>query len=129
MSENAKGQIGLSRPEWIAFDHVQVAIPVGAEETARQWYGRLLGFVEVPKPPALAARGGCWFEGGGIRLHLGADANFVPARKAHPALTIRRLRSFVDDRELDVQWDGEIPGIVRCHVDDPFGNRIELIEA
>ena len=61
-------------------------------------------------------------------MHLGADPSFVAARKAHPALVMHGLRSFVRDRELDVQWDDEIPGTVRCHVLDPFGNRIELIE-
>jgi len=129
VSVNAKGPTGELRPEWLTIDHVQVAIPVGAEETARQFYGGVLGLHEVPKPPALAVRGGCWFEAGAIRLHLGADADFTAGRKAHPALVMRGLRSFVDARGLDVRWDDEIPGTVRCHVFDPFGNRIELIEA
>ncbi len=103
-------------------------MPLGAEEQARAFYAGVLGFVEVPKPAALAARGGCWFEAGDVRLHLGAEAAFSPARKAHPALVRRDLREFVESTGLAVRWDDEIPGTVRCHVDDPFGNRIELIE-
>jgi len=113
---------------WRRIDHVQVAMPLGAEEQARAFYAGVLGFVEVPKPAALAARGGCWFEAGDVRLHLGAEAAFSPARKAHPALVRRDLREFVESTGLAVRWDDEIPGTVRCHVDDPFGNRIELIE-
>ncbi len=114
---------------WVAIDHVQLAIPVGAEDRAREFYAGVLGLVEVPKPPALAARGGAWFEAGEVRIHVGAEASFVPARKAHPALVRRDLRGFVAASGLEVRWDDEIPGVVRCHVDDPFGNRIELIDA
>jgi len=38
--------------------HVQVAIPPEGEEQARQFYGALLGFEEVPKPVNLQRRGG-----------------------------------------------------------------------
>lgn len=114
--------------QWIAIDHVQLAMPVGAEDRARQFYAGTLGFVEVPKPPLLAARGGCWFEAGSVALHLGAEAAFVPARKAHPALRVRGLREFIDRSGIDARWSDEIEGTVRCHIDDPFGNRIELIE-
>lgn len=113
---------------WRGIDHVQVAIPTGGEDRARAFYDGVLGLPEVPKPPILAARGGAWFEAGSTRLHCGAQAEFVPARKAHPALLIAGLRAFVDESGLDVRWSDEIAGTVRCHVDDPFGNRIELIE-
>jgi len=118
---------GIDNP-WIAFDHVQVAMPVGGEAIARHFYSTTLGLAEVPKPAALAVRGGCWFEAGTVRVHLGADADFRPARKAHPALVVRDLRGFVAARSLDVRWDDEIEGVVRCHLDDPFGNRLELID-
>lgn len=104
-------------------------MPPGEEATARSFYGAVLGLTETPKPALLAARGGCWFEHGDVRLHLGVEADFVPARKAHPALRLRGLRGFVESRGLDVRWDDLIEGTVRCHLDDPFGNRIELIEA
>ena len=70
----------------------------------------MLGLVELPKPPLLAARGGCWFEDGPVKLHLGVEDDFRPARKAHPALLVDGLRAFVDERDLDVRWSDEIPG-------------------
>ncbi len=108
---------------------MQVAIPVGGEDVARRFYVDVLGFTEVPKPPVLAARGGAWFEAGATAVHVGVEPDFVPARKAHPALLIRGLAEFVATTGLDARWSDEIPGTLRCHVDDPFGNRIELIEA
>jgi catechol 2,3-dioxygenase-like lactoylglutathione lyase family enzyme len=114
---------------WCGIDHVQVAIPIGGEDVARAFYVGVLGLIEVPKPPAMAARGGAWFEAGVTRVHVGVDVGFVPARKAHPALVHRDLHRFVEVAGLDVRWSDESPGSVRCHVDDPFGNRIELIQA
>ncbi|MEO5901806.1 MAG: glyoxalase [Ilumatobacteraceae bacterium] len=103
-------------------------MPAGAEDVARSFYTGLLGLAEVEKPPILAARGGCWFEHGVVKLHLGVEADFRPAQKAHPAVVVHRLRAFVADRDLTVRWSDEIPGVDRCFVDDPFGNRIELID-
>jgi catechol 2,3-dioxygenase-like lactoylglutathione lyase family enzyme len=114
---------------WHAIDHVQVAIPVGAEDLARRFYADLLGLTEVPKPTVMAARGGAWFEAGAVRVHVGPEDPFVPARKAHPALTVHGLVAFVEETALEATWNHEIDGVVRCHVFDPFGNRIELIEA
>lgn len=109
---------------------MQVAMPAGAEGVARKFYGDVLGMNEIAKPPELAKRGGCWFESGVVQIHLGVEAEFRPARKAHPALRcadydslITRLRS----QGIQVQDDASIPGVRRCHVADPFGNRIELI--
>ena len=117
------------RSELVGLDHVQLAIPVGAEDDARRFYAGVLGLAEVPKPPALAARGGAWFESGAVRIHVGAEEPFVPARKAHPAILVRGLREYVRAAELDATWSDDIPGVERCHVADPFGNRIELVEA
>jgi catechol 2,3-dioxygenase-like lactoylglutathione lyase family enzyme len=115
-----------------SIDHVQLAMPKGEEEAARRFYSGLLGMREVPKPPELAKRGGCWFESGTVQLHLGVEKDFRPAKKAHPALTcgayeplIAKLRSAgVEVNEVD-----DIPGVRRSHVDDPFGNRLELIDS
>lgn len=123
MSDNS-----MVQPLWVGIDHVQLATPVGAEDEARDFYVEVLGLVEVPKPAELATRGGAWFEAGDVRLHIGGEAAFVSARKAHPALTISNLVEFVDARSLDVDWNTEIEGLTRCHLDDPFGNRIELIQ-
>jgi catechol 2,3-dioxygenase-like lactoylglutathione lyase family enzyme len=110
-----------------AIDHVQLAMPRGGEDRAREFYGARLGLVEEPKPPELAVRGGCWFGTGSVRVHLGVDADFRPARKAHPAFRVAGLTAFVAEHGLVVLWD-DGPGPVHCYVDDPFENRIELVE-
>jgi catechol 2,3-dioxygenase-like lactoylglutathione lyase family enzyme len=115
--------------QWVGIDHVQIAIPVGAEDEARAFYVGVFGLVEVPKPPVMAARGGAWFESGAVRLHVGSEDPFVPARKAHPALTLSDLRGFIARTGLEATWNDEIEGLLRCHVFDPFGNRIELVQA
>lgn len=107
------------------YDHVQVAIPAGVEERAREFYGDVLGMVEIPKPPLLAARGGCWFRSGAAVLHLGVEADFSPARKAHPAFLVTDLDALAS-RLGPVTWSDEVPGIRRFHTVDPFGNRLEF---
>ncbi len=114
---------------WVGIDHVQLAIPEGGEDDARAFYVGVLGLTETPKPPIMAARGGAWFEAGPVRIHVGTESPFVAARKAHPALVVQGLRQLIERTGLDATWNDEIEGTVRCHVDDPFGNRIELIEA
>jgi catechol 2,3-dioxygenase-like lactoylglutathione lyase family enzyme len=114
-----------------AIDHVQLAMPPGREEDARRFYGDPLGLPERPKPPGLAARGGVWFESPTVKIHLGVEADFRPARKAHPALLVRDLRALVAVLKAAghaVTEDGPVDGRDRVYVDDPFGNRIELIE-
>ena len=111
-------------------DHVQLAMPAGQEEAARRFYSDLLGMRETPKPPELAKRGGCWFESGAVQIHLGVESDFRPAKKAHPALQCADYGSLIAKLRaagVAVTESHDIPGVRRCHVDDPFGNRIELI--
>jgi catechol 2,3-dioxygenase-like lactoylglutathione lyase family enzyme len=113
-----------------AIDHVQLAMPAGEEEKARRFYGDVLGMTEIPKPPELARRGGCWFTSGNVQIHLGSDPDFHPALKAHPALACRGYDALVAKlraANVEVQDDNSIPGVRRCHIFDSFGNRIELI--
>jgi catechol 2,3-dioxygenase-like lactoylglutathione lyase family enzyme len=120
-----------ARPSVSAIDHVQLAMPAGREDDARRFYTGLLGLPERAKPPALAARGGAWFESARVKIHLGVEADFRPARKAHPALRVRDLRALVAILRAgghEVVDDGPVEGRDRVYVDDPFGNRIELIE-
>ena len=116
----------------LAIDHVQIAMPAGEEEKARAFYIRLLGFIELPKPPELAKRGGAWFQSGKVQLHLGVEADFRPARKAHPAFIVYDLDSLVTNAQnAGYETDTSQPpldGYKRAHVFDPFGNRIELME-
>jgi diguanylate cyclase (GGDEF)-like protein/PAS domain S-box-containing protein len=121
------------RPTYLGIDHVQLAMPEGprAEEEADGFYGALLGFERVPKPAELAARGGRWFASGTVQLHLGVENPFQPARKAHPALKVDHLDPLlaqVAAAGVDVRPAEDVDGRRRVHVDDPFGNRIELIE-
>jgi catechol 2,3-dioxygenase-like lactoylglutathione lyase family enzyme len=119
----------MSSP-FTTIDHVQLAMPAGAEEKARRFYGDLLGMTEIPKPPELAKRGGCWFSSGNVQVHLGVDIDFHPARKAHPAFACRdydALLARIRAADIEVKEDESIPGVRRCHISDPFGNRIELI--
>jgi catechol 2,3-dioxygenase-like lactoylglutathione lyase family enzyme len=114
----------------IAIDHVQLAMPAGGEAQARAFYAGLLGIPEVPKPADRIARGGAWFELGTVKLHLGVEGDFRPARKAHPALVVRDLPALGEVlRAAGVALVAEErPGERRIYVDDPFGNRIELLE-
>ena len=112
-------------------DHVQLAMPVGEEHRAREFYSGILGLTEVPKPPNLAKRGGVWFEGGTLRVHLGVEADFRPAKKAHPAFLVRNLSAIIQYLErlgVAVITDEPLEGYDRIYVHDPFGNRIELLE-
>lgn len=119
------------RVELVRIDHVQLAMPRGAEKEAVAFYEGLLGMEQVNKPPHLAARGGCWFERGELKVHLGVEEDFRPAKKAHPALEVRGLAELVSllrTHRVAVRDDEPLEGYDRVYVDDPFGNRIELIE-
>jgi catechol 2,3-dioxygenase-like lactoylglutathione lyase family enzyme len=120
----------------IGLDHVQVAAPAGCEEAARGFYGALLGLEEIPKPHVLATRGGVWFRVGATQeLHVGVADPFVAAGKAHPALRVstprelERLAALLEAKGFAVRWADpvEIPGATRFFVDDPWGNRLELV--
>lgn len=107
-------------------------MPVGEEDQARAFYMEQLGFTEIPKPPDLAKRGGAWFQSGSAQLHLGVEAEFRPARKAHPAFVVDDLDSLIAKvQSAGYETDTSQPpldGYKRAHVFDPFGNRIELME-
>ena len=119
----------------VGLDHVQVAAPPGCEDEARRFYGTRLGLDEIEKPPLLAARGGVWFRAGRQELHVGVTTEFSPATKAHPALRVSSVEALRDlaDRltavGVAVTWAdaAELPGATRFYVDDPWGNRVELI--
>jgi catechol 2,3-dioxygenase-like lactoylglutathione lyase family enzyme len=113
-------------------DHVQLAMPPGEEDRARAFYRDLLGMEELPKPPELARRGGCWFSSGDAEIHLGVEPDFHPAKKAHPALRCHDYEVLTARlRAAGVEWiaDDTIPGVARCYIHDPFGNRMELIRS
>ena len=115
----------------LAVDHVQLAMPAGEEEKARSFYEGVLGIKEMPKPPHLAVRGGAWFEDGALKIHLGVEKEFRPAKKAHPALLVEGLGELVERCRAagyEVVSDEPLEGYQRVYVSDPFGNRVELME-
>ncbi len=114
-----------------AIDHVQLAMPAGEEEKARSFYRGVLEIAEVPKPLHLAQRGGCWFEDGTLKIHLGVEKDFRPAKKAHPALLVEGLDELIEkcnSAGYEVVTDEPLEGYNRIYVYDPFGNRLELME-
>jgi catechol 2,3-dioxygenase-like lactoylglutathione lyase family enzyme len=116
---------------WIGLDHVQLAAPAGCEENARRFFRDVLGMPEVPKPEALRRRGGVWFQCGSQTVHVGVEASFAPAKKAHPAFLtsdLEALRQRLEAAGVTVREGDEIPGVKRFFADDPFGNRLEFME-
>ena len=116
----------------LGLHHVQLAMPRGREDAARAFYANVLGFTERPKPPNLAARGGAWFKAGSAEVHLGVEDDFRPAKKAHPALLVEGLSELARRcaaAGFPCVNDEPLPGYDRLYVADPFGNRLELLEA
>jgi catechol 2,3-dioxygenase-like lactoylglutathione lyase family enzyme len=115
----------------VRLDHVQLAMPAGREAEAVAFYEGILGIARVPKPDHLASRGGCWFEDGDLKVHLGVDPDFRPATKAHPGFIVddvRSIASAVAAAGFAVKDDEPLDGYDRVYVTDPFGNRIELMQ-
>ena len=113
----------------IALDHVQLAAPAGCEAEARRFYGEVLGLKEIAKPEALRSRGGCWFQCGAQQVHIGVEAEFRPARKAHPAFRVSdlaALRERLAKHSVPVRDDEVDAGMHRFYADDPWGNRLEF---
>jgi len=118
-------------PRVCRLDHILLAMPAGRENDARAFYRDLLGIPEITKPDQLASRGGCWFEAAEIKVHLGVEKDFVPARKAHPAFIVDDLAALVAKLKqagYGLAEDKPLQGYDRIFVDDPFGNRIELLQ-
>jgi catechol 2,3-dioxygenase-like lactoylglutathione lyase family enzyme len=116
----------------IGIHHVQLAMPAGEEQDAIRFYAQTLGLTQVPKPDELSPEGGVWFTSGALEVHLGVEHQFRPAVKAHPAILVmglEKLRARIDDAGYKISDTVQIEGYARVYVRDPFGNRLELIEA
>ena len=117
----------------LGIDHVLLMMPVRGEREARRFYGNVLGLREVERPAALADRAGCWFVGpGGTAIHLRVDQRFIAAKKAHVCLVVadlERARTALTAGGASIVEDDADTGFARCYTADPFGNRIELVDA
>lgn len=124
-----------SSPIVIGFDHVQITAPRADEARAKVFYAEVLGLVEVPKPEALAGRGGAWYRCGDLHLHLGieADEAFHPQQKSHPAFlvcdlaSLRALHERLAAAGAPLATDVPLPGYERFETRDPSGNRLEFL--
>lgn len=126
-----KSNVGMDKQLLQSIDHVQLAAPPGCEDEARRFFGTIFGLAEVKKPEALETRGGCWFKGPGVELHIGIEEPFTPSRKAHPAFSVIDIDSvarILESHHILLSWDNTIPDVRRFYISDPWGNRIELIE-
>lgn len=115
----------------IGIDHIQLAMPRGKESEARLFFEGVLGMNELPKPESLKGRGGCWFDCGSQELHVGVEEDFLPAKKAHPAFLVADLtamQSQLEKRGVEIKHQPPLPNAKRIFIEDPFGNRIELLE-
>ncbi|MFI9504929.1 glyoxalase [Nocardia sp. NPDC052566] len=114
----------------LGLHHVQLAIPPGSEAECRKFYVDIIGMTELRKPPDLAGRGGLWLRADSLEIHLGVEADFRPARKAHPGILVEDLEglaSWLSECGVDVEWDAKFPGFRRCYAFDHVGNRLEFM--
>ena len=115
-----------------SLDHIQLAMPAGQEDQARQFYQALLGLEEVEKPKSLQNRGGAWFQiPRKIQIHLGVEQDFKPTKKAHPCFIVSDLDSLatkLEHNNYPIQWDNALNPIRRFYSEDCFGNRLEFVD-
>lgn len=128
----ADSQISEVKKLIARIDHVQLAAPKGCEAAARDFYGGILGLREIEKPEALRGRGGCWFQCGEQQIHIGVESEFRAAKKAHPAFAVAdlaKLRESLEGRGIKISDDNSLPETRRFFAEDPWGNRLEFLEA
>lgn len=127
--------IYVHEPRVQRLHHAQITIPPGEEDAARHFYCDILGMVEIPKPGALAGRGGFWLRLGSVELHISPEQTPDPDQryhtKAHLAYQVGDLaywRGLLAEHGITILESVPIPGYQRFELRDPFGNRVELIQ-
>jgi catechol 2,3-dioxygenase-like lactoylglutathione lyase family enzyme len=117
----------------IGIDHVQITVPANLVAEARAFYCGLLGLREVEKPATLQGRGGFWLQVGDRQVHVGTEEGVArQATKAHVAYAVTEIagwRARLTAAGVKILEGVPIPGHDRFEFRDPFGNRVELIEA
>ncbi|MCI0638886.1 MAG: VOC family protein [Gemmataceae bacterium] len=116
----------------LGIDHVQITVPASAVAEARAFYCGLLGLREVEKPAVLQERGGSWLEVGDRQVHVGVEEGERHTTKAHVAYAVSDLahwRARLAAAGVEILEGIPIPSYARFEFLDPFGNRVEMIEA
>ena len=113
--------------------HVQLTIPKGAEEQAKAFYCDVLRLKEIEKPDSLKGRGGFWLQVGDRSVHVGTEDGVDRlTTKAHIAYAVTNLAEWgrvLEAEGIDRMEGIPIPGFDRFEFRDPFGNRVEMIQA
>ena len=114
-------------------NHANITVPCGAEDEARRFYCQLLGLTEVGKPDALKLNGGLWVMAGTMPVHIGVEDGVLRHKtKVHLAYEVDDLASWqahLQQAGIEAQPNTPFPGYVRIMLRDPFGTRVELIQA
>lgn len=117
----------------IGLHHAQITIPQGSEEEARQFYCQLLGLPEIEKPESLRGRGGFWLQVGDRQVHIGTedgvDRHATKAHLAYEVTGVEEWKTRFQQRGIQILDGVPIPGYTRFEIRDPFGNRMEFIQA
>jgi catechol 2,3-dioxygenase-like lactoylglutathione lyase family enzyme len=127
--------VTAQRPRVLRLQHVSLPFPGSPEslETARQFYGEILGLEEIARPPALPGIG-IWYGAGDQELHLFAEPTGVvvnPESRRHPCFEVDDVPGLrahlVSAGVMTRDHDGEIPGRPRFFAVDPFANTLEFV--
>jgi hypothetical protein len=112
-------------------DHLQICIPFGQEQCAKEFYLNLLGGVEIEKPKPLKENGGFWFQFGNVQVHIGVERMEATKSKRHPAFEIDELtkvKTYLEKNGVMTKEETQIRGMTRFSFFDPFQNRIEFLQ-
>lgn len=115
--------------------HVQVNVPLAAEDEARRFYGEIVGMEELARPRSLADAGrhGAWYRCGDQEFHVffSSGATFdAAASSQHPALLVDDLAALqkrLADAGYEIEAAIPIEGRARFFTRDPGGNRVEFL--
>ena len=116
--------------KFIRLDHIQICIPSGKENEARQFYTEVIRLAEIPKPQELIPNGGLWYQIADIQLHIGTE-NEINKSKRHPAFEVEDIqtaRLHLEKNGIQIKEEIQLPGQIRFSFRDPFDNRIELLQ-
>lgn len=117
----------------IALHHVQITIPKGSENQGKDFYCGVLGLKEIEKPDSLKGRGGFWLQLGHQEIHVGTEDDFDRlSTKAHIAYQVEDIdywKKKLAEHQIEIEDSVPIPYYERFEFRDPFGNRVEIIQA